>query len=64
MKRVDAPQGNRVEFARVPRAVVVVSTELGKEHRLHGTVPGDRVTVIVRGGFGDELLSARHVWCS
>lgn len=35
--------------------------KLGKEHRLHGTVPGDRVTVIVRGGFGDELLDSSRV---
>jgi hypothetical protein len=31
--------------------------KFGKEHRLHGTVPGDRVTVTVRGGFGDERLT-------
>jgi len=35
--------------------------KLGKEHRLHGTVPGDRVTVVVRGGFGTELLNTSRV---
>lgn len=30
----------------------------GKEHRLHGTAPGDLVTVTVRGGFGGESLAA------
>jgi hypothetical protein len=32
--------------------------KFGKEHRLHGTVPGDRIAVTVRGGFGDERLTA------
>jgi hypothetical protein len=31
---------------------------LGKEHRLHGTAPGDRVTIIVRGGFDEAFLTA------
>lgn len=32
--------------------------KFGKEHRLHGTAPGDRVTVTVEGGFGSARESA------
>ncbi len=32
--------------------------KFGKEHRLRGTVPGDRVTVTVHGGFGEEQMTA------
>jgi hypothetical protein len=28
--------------------------KLGKEHRLHGTAPGDRITVAVTGRFADD----------
>jgi hypothetical protein len=47
-----------VEVTSADGAVLEESREgkWGKEHRLHGTVPGDRVTVTVRGGFGSESL--------
>ncbi|MQA36031.1 hypothetical protein [Modestobacter roseus] len=37
--------------------------KLGKEHRLHDTGAGDRVTVTVRGGFdeGEQLTASRTV---
>ncbi|SFE51648.1 hypothetical protein [Blastococcus tunisiensis] len=50
----------RVEVAAADGSFVDECHEgkLGKEHRLHGTSPGDRITVIVHGGFGDEQLTA------
>jgi hypothetical protein len=53
-----------VEVTSADGAVLEESREgkWGKEHRMHGTVPGDRVTVTVRGGFGIESQDAsRHV---
>jgi hypothetical protein len=36
--------------------------KFGKEHRLHGTAPGDVVTVSVHGGFdGEQLITTRTV---
>jgi hypothetical protein len=32
--------------------------KFGKEHRVHGTAPGDQITVTVCGGFEDEQVTA------